>query len=73
METDQKQINKIQQEGFDEKTKQKIQAYLDEINRKQQHNIPYNKTKYIKFAFDRERKLLLFTGKFDKKEVPETD
>ena len=74
METNQKQINKIQQEGFDKETKLKIQAYLDEIDRKQQQQkIPYNKTKYIKFAFDRERKLLLFTDKFDKKEIPETD
>ena len=74
IETGLQQINKKQQEGFDEETKQKIQAYLDEINRKQQQqNIPYNKTRYIRFVFDRERKLLLFTGKFDKKEVPETD
>jgi len=28
---------------------------------------------YVRFLSDRERKLLLFTGKFDKKEVPETD
>jgi len=74
MKIEQKQINKKQQEGFDEETKLKIQAYLEEINQKQQQqNIRYNKTKYIKFASDRERKLLLFTGKFDKKEVPETD
>jgi hypothetical protein len=74
MEIEQKQINKIQQEGFDKETKLKIQAYLDEINQKQQQQkIPYNKTKYIKFASDRERKLLYFTGKFDKKEMPETD
>jgi hypothetical protein len=73
MEIEQNQINKKQEEGFDEETKQKIQAYLDEIDKKQQQKIPYSKTKYIKFASDRERKLLLFTGKFDKKEVPETD
>ena len=74
MEIEQKQINKIQQEGFDKETKLKIQAYLDEINQKQQQQkIPYNKTKYIKFASDRERKLLYFTGKFEEKEVPETD
>src|SRR6188472_750425 len=73
METDQKQINKKQHEYFDEETKLKIQACLDEIDRKQQQQkIPY-KTKYIKFASDRERKLLFFTGKFDRKEVPETD
>ena len=75
MEIEQKQINKIQEEGFDKETKLKIQAYLKEINQKQQQQkVPYNKTKYIKFASDREHKLLLyFTGKFDKKEVPETD
>jgi uncharacterized protein YehS (DUF1456 family) len=74
MEIEQKQINKIIKEGFDKETKLKIQVYLDEINQKQQQQkIPYNKTKYIKFASDRERKLLYLTGKFDKKEVPETD
>src|SRR6188472_888757 len=73
METDQKQINKKQHEYFDEETKLKIQACLDEIDRKQQQQkIPY-KTKYIRFVFDRERKILYFTGKFDKKEVPDTD
>ena len=56
MEIEQKQRNKIQQEGFDEETKLKIQAYLDEINQKQQQQkTPYNKTKYVRFAFDRER------------------
>jgi hypothetical protein len=73
MEIEQKQINKIQQKGFDEETKLKIQAYLDEIDRKQQQQKTPYKTKYIKFVSDRERKLLLFTGKFDKKEVPDTD
>jgi len=75
MEIEQNQINKKQHEGFDEETKLKIQACLDEIDRKQQQQqkILYNKTKYIRFVFDRERKILYFTGKFDKKEVPETD
>lgn len=68
IETEQKQINK---EGFDEETKQKIQAYLEEIDRKQQ-KIP-GKTKYIRHVSDKERKLLYFTGKFYKKEVPVTD
>jgi hypothetical protein len=50
MEIEQKQINKIQ---FDKATKLKIQTYLDEINQKQQQQkLPYNKTKYIKFASD---------------------
>ena len=42
-------------------TKQKIQAYLDEIDRKQQ-KIP-GKTKYIRHVSDKERKILYFTGK----------
>ena len=73
MEIEQKQINKIQHEGFDKETKLKIQAYLNEINQKQQQKVPYNKTKYIKFTSDKERKLLYFIGKFEKKEIPETD
>ena len=75
MEIEQNQINKKQEEGFDEETKLKIQACLEEIDRtqQQQQKISYNKAKYIRFVFDRERKILLFTGKFDKKEVLETD
>ena len=68
METEQKQINR---QGFDKETKQKIQACIDEIDSKQQ-KIP-GKTKYIRFVFDRDRKLLYLTGKFEKKELPETD
>jgi hypothetical protein len=68
METEQKQINR---QGFDKETKQKIQAYIDEIDRKEQ-KIP-GKTKYIRFIFDREHKLLYLTGKFEKKEVQVTD
>jgi hypothetical protein len=61
METNQKQINKIQQEGFDEETKQKIQACLEEIDRKQQQQkIPYNNTKYIRFVFDRAQTLVVY-------------
>ena len=71
MEIEQEQINKIQQEGFDEETKQKIQACIDEIDRKEQKIL--GKTKYIRFVFDRDRKILYLTGKFEKKEVPETD
>jgi hypothetical protein len=61
METNQKQINKIQQEGFDKETKQKIQAYLDDIDRKQQQQqkIPY-KTRYIRFVSDRAQTLVVY-------------
>ena len=55
MEIEQNQINKKQHEGFDEETKLKIQACLEEIDRtqQQQQKISYNKAKYIRFVFDR--------------------
>src|SRR6187200_1684935 len=63
------------QQGFDEETKQKIQAYLDEIDSKRQQlsSSSSQQTKYIKFVYDKERKLLSFTGKCDKVEVPAKD
>ena len=72
-------INKEgQQQGFDEETKQKIQAYLEEIDRKnQQQQSSYQKTtgwrSYISFSSDKERKLLSFTGKFDKQDEEAKD
>ncbi|MBV9179086.1 MAG: hypothetical protein JO297_18810 [Nitrososphaeraceae archaeon] len=56
METEQRQINR---QGFDKETKQKIQAYLEEIDIKQQ-KIP-GKTKYIRIVFDRERTPVFYT------------
>jgi hypothetical protein len=75
METIHNINNKQQkQQGFDEETKQKIQAYLDEIDAKrQQLSSSSQQTKYIKFVQDKERKLLSFTGKFDKVEVKAID
>src|SRR5919204_5437094 len=71
------ELNKEQQQqqdnGFDEQTKQKIQAYLDEIDTKRQQLSQQRTTKYITFASDKERKLLSFTGKFDTQEVPAKD
>jgi hypothetical protein len=63
------------QQGFDEETKQKIQAYLEEIDAKRQQQLSSSlqQTKYIKFIQDKERKLLSFTGKIDKVEVPAKD
>src|SRR5512133_2069285 len=67
-------IDKQQQQGFDEETKQKIQANLDEIDAKRQQQLSSSQqTKYIKFVQDKERKLLSFTGKFDKVEVKAMD
>ena len=68
------EVNKKQQQGFDEETKQKIQAYLEEIDSKhQQQQSSLQQTKYIKFVQDKESKLLSFTGKCDKVEVPAKD
>jgi hypothetical protein len=71
-------INKQQQkqQGFDEETRQKIQAYLEEIDSKrqqQQSSSSSQQTKYIKFVNDKECNLLSFTGKFDNMEVPAKD
>jgi hypothetical protein len=72
-------INKEeQQQGFNEETKQKIQTYLEEIDAKhQQQQQSSQKTtgwrSYISFSSDKERKLLSFTGKFDKREVQAKD
>src|SRR6188472_1236023 len=64
------------QQGFDEETKQKIQAYLEEIDAKRQQQLSSSlqQTKYIKFIQDKERKLLSFTGKCNKdNNVPAID
>jgi hypothetical protein len=77
MESTVKQVNKSEQEVFSEETRQNIQAFLDEIDRKQQRSssqqVTAGKTKYIKFSYDKEQKRLSFTGKCDKREVPAKD
>jgi hypothetical protein len=65
-----------QQQLFDEETMQKIKASLEEINKKKQQfsqQTSATRTKYIKFTYDNERKLLSFTGNFDKKPEPATN
>ena len=64
METEQKQINKI---CFDKETKQKIQRSTENNNKGRQER------QSISHLYLRERKLLYFIGKFDKKEVPVTE
>ena len=61
------QSSKKGQDSFDEETLKKIQAHLDELNRKKQEQSRQmaGKTKYIKFVSDKERKLLSFPGEFD--------
>jgi hypothetical protein len=71
------EVNKQQEQGFDEETKHKLQAFLEEIDAKrlqqQQSLSSLQQTKYIKFVQDKESKLLSFTGKCDKVEVPAKD
>ena len=66
-----------QKKGFDEQTKLRLKSLLDEINRKQQlsyqNTETEGKTRYIKFKSDKERKVLLFTGKVDKKDIQAKD
>ena len=68
---------KEKEQQFDEQTKLQIQSLLEEIDRKQQSSYQKTETedkiKYIKFGSDKERKVLLFTGKVDKKDVQAKD
>ena len=72
-ETQQQQLNKEQQE-FDEETTKKLQAFLEEIDAMRlQQQSSLQQTRYIKFVHDKECKILSFTGKCDKVEVPAKD
>jgi hypothetical protein len=67
----------IQKKGFDDQTKLQLKSLLEEIDRKQQSSYQNteieDKSKYIKFRSDKERKILLFTGKVDKKDIQAKD
>ena len=52
---------------FDEQTRLQLKSLLEEIDRNQQSS--ESKPKHIKFSYDKERKILSFTGKVEKKEV----
>jgi hypothetical protein len=74
METSQQvKSNYDQQQLFDKETMQKIQASLEEIDKKKQFSEQTSaaRTRYIKFTYDKECKRLSFTGRFDKQRVPE--
>jgi hypothetical protein len=69
---------------LDEETRQKILVQLEEIDamrqeqkqkqkQKQQQRTLVAPIKYLKFVHDKERKVLSFTGKFDKVEVKAID
>src|SRR5690348_5895557 len=65
-----------QKKGFDDETKLQIKSLLEEIDRKQQssyQNTETDKSRYIKFGSDKERKILSFTGNVDKEERPAKD
>ena len=68
---------KEKEQQFDEQTKLQIQSLLEEIDRKQQSSYQKTETegkpRYIKFGSDKERKVLLFTGKVDKKDIQAKD
>jgi hypothetical protein len=62
-----------QKKEFDEQTNLQLNSLLEEIDRKQQSSYQKTETedkiKYIKFGSDKEHKVLLFTGKVDKKDT----
>ena len=65
-------------DGFDEQTKLQINSLLEEIDIKQQSSSSQStasegKPRYIRFTTDKERKVLSFTGKVDKIEMPAKD
>ncbi|HEY7570072.1 MAG TPA: hypothetical protein VH796_01765 [Nitrososphaeraceae archaeon] len=63
--------------GFDEQTKFQLKSLLEEIDRKHESSFQNmgseGKPRYIKFTSDKESKILSFTGKVDKIEVPARD
>ena len=64
-------------DGFDEQTKLQINSLLEENWFKQQSpsqsTASEGKSRYIRFTSDKERKILSFTGKVDKIEMPAKD
>ena len=52
---------------FDEQTRLQLKSLLEEIDRNQQSS--ESKPKHIKFSYDKEYKILSFTGKVVKKKV----
>jgi hypothetical protein len=61
----------------DEQTKLQLKSLLEEIDIRQQSSYQSRasegKPQFIRFTSDKERKILSFTGKVDKLEVPLTD
>ena len=66
-------IDEIRNQGMDPETLQKIQHDKAEMDRLEKENAERLKGNYISFKEDKERKVLLFSGKYQKLDVPAKD
>ena len=66
-------IDEIRNRGMDPETLQKIQHDKAEMDRLEKENAERLKGNYISFKEDKERKVLLFSGKYQKLDVPTKD
>jgi len=68
-----KTTDEIRKQGMDPSTLQKIRSVKAEMDRLEKENAERIKGNYISFKEDKETKTLLFTGKYQKDEVPAKD
>jgi hypothetical protein len=68
-----KTIEEIRKQGLDQSTLHKIQADKAEMNRLEKENAERLMGNYISFKEDKETKTLLFTGKYQRVNVPAKD
>jgi hypothetical protein len=66
-------IDEIRNQGMDPETLQKIQVDKAEMDRIEKENADRLKGNYISFKDDKERKVLLFSRKYQKLDVPAKD
>jgi serine protease inhibitor ecotin len=66
-------IDQIRTQGLEPNTLEKIKADKAEMDRLEKQNAERLKGNYISFKDDKERKVLLFSGKYQKVDVPTKD
>ena len=66
-------IDEIRKHGLDESTMQKIHEDKAEMDRLDKENAERLRGNYVSFKEDKESKTLLFTGKYQKVDVPAKD
>jgi hypothetical protein len=68
-----RQIDQIRRQGLSQSDVQKIQQEKTEMDRLEKENASKLKGNYVSFKEDKETKTLLFTGKYQKVDVPTKD